>query len=320
MGDNDVFVEIKASGICHSELHTLHGRMSPTFTPITLGHEASGVVAEKGRNVTNVRIGDRVGVDYVLSCGSCLYCAAGKDNLCDNFSVMAINADGSWAEGVVVPSRHVHNLPSNLDFPEGAIMNCSVFTAYHANKLAEVSAGHSVLVYGLGGVGISVLQWAKIFGANEIIAVDFEEGKLGLAKEKGATRTFNPKNSENPVKELKEMTNGGVNIGFEVIGRADTTRKTIECVRKGGKVVLVGMCFENWPMNTVNDLQVSEIKVMSPQDHLKAEIPQILKFIESERFDLKNVVTHKISLDDVNRGVEILDKRIGNPGRIVMEP
>ncbi len=175
-------------------------------------------------------------------------------------------------------------------------------------------------MYGLGGVGISVLQWAKIFGANEIVALDFEEGKLRLAKEKGATKTFSPKNSGDPVKELKEMTNGGVDIAFEVIGRADTTRKTIECVGKGGKAVLVGMCFENWPMNTVNDLQVSEIKMMSPQDHLKSEIPQILKFIESGRFDLKNVVTHRISLNDVNRGVEILDKRISNPGRIVMEP
>ncbi len=320
MGDNDVFVEIKAAGICHSELHTTHGRFSPSFTPITLGHEASGVISAKGGKVTNVEVGDRVGVDYVLSCGTCRYCIAGKDNLCDNFSVMAVNVDGSWAGGTVIPSRHVHKLPKNLDFPEGAIMNCSVFTAYHANKLGEVSAGDSVLVYGLGGVGISVLQWAKLFGANEIIAVDLEEGKLDLAREKGATETLNPRNFSDPVKEIREITNGGVEIAFEVIGRPETTRNTISCVRKGGKAVLVGMCFESWPMNTVYDLQFSEVKVMSPQDHLKAEIPQILKFIEMGRFDLRNVVTHRIPLDEVNRGIEMLDKRIGNPGRIVLEP
>ncbi len=104
---------------------------------------------------------------------------------------MSFNIDGSWATGAVVPARHVHRLPDNLGFPEGAIMNCSEFTAYHANKLANTSAGSRVLVYGLGGVGISVLEWASIFGANEIIAVDMEEGKLELARQKGATHTIN---------------------------------------------------------------------------------------------------------------------------------
>src|SRR5271169_1091630 len=189
MGDDDVYVEVRAAGICHSELHSIRGRTSPAFSPITLGHEASGVIAAKGKNVTNVEIGDRVGIDYVLSCGKCQYCIAGRDNLCDNFTVMSFNIDGSWASGAVVPARHVHKLPKNLGFPEGAIMNCSVFTAYHANKLAGTSAGSAVLVYGLGGVGISVLEWASIFGANQIIAIDAEEGKLRLAKEKGATVT-----------------------------------------------------------------------------------------------------------------------------------
>jgi threonine dehydrogenase-like Zn-dependent dehydrogenase len=233
---------------------------------------------------------------------------------------MSFNMDGSWATGTVVPARHVHKLPRNLGFPEGAIMNCSVFTAYHANKLAGTTAGRSVLVYGLGGVGISVLEWASIFGANEIIAVDNEEGKLQLARQKGATHTINAKEVSDPVKEIKSITNGGVDIGFEVIGKVDTTRRTLESVRKGGKACMVGMCFDNWPINTVNDLQVPEVQVMSPQDHLKSEIPEVLKFIESGRYEFKNVVTHRIPLEEVNQGIEILDKRIGNPGRIVLEP
>ncbi len=111
-----------------------------------------------------------------------------------------------------------------------------------------------------------------------------------------------------------------MDIGFEVIGRVDTTRKTLESVRKGGKACMVGMCFENWPINTVNDLQVPEVQVMSPQDHLKSEIPHIFRFIETGRYEFKNVVTHRLPLDKVNEGIEILDKRIGNPGRIVLEP
>jgi 2-desacetyl-2-hydroxyethyl bacteriochlorophyllide A dehydrogenase len=320
VGDDDVLVNIKAAGICHSDLHTINGLFPPAKPPpITLGHEMSGVVAEKGTIVKKVEIGDRVGADYVLSCGKCSYCLAGKDNLCDNFKVMAVNAEGAWTEKIVVPQRHIHKLPRNIGFPEGAIMNCAVMTSYHAMKLAQVSAGDMVLVYGLGGVGINAIQWAKIFGATEIIGVDLEEGKLRLAKEMGATVVVNPRN-EDPVKKVREVTSGGVDVGFEIIGLVDTVRKMIGCVRKGGKAVMVGMCFDNVPISPVNDIMTPEIKVMSPQDHLKAEIPQVIKFIENGRFDLSHAVSHKLPLKDVNEGIRILNERIGDPVRVVLEP
>ena len=320
VGDGEVLIDIKAAGICHSDLHTINGLFPPAKpSPITLGHELSGVVAEKGKNVKKVEVGDRVGADYVLSCGTCSYCVAGKDNLCDNFKVMAVNADGAWTEKIVVPQRHVHKLPYNIGFPEGAIMNCAVMTSFHAMKLAQVSAGDTVLVYGLGGVGINAIQWAKIFGATEIIGVDIEEGKLKLAKEMGATATVNPRDGD-PVKQVRDMTGGGVDIGFEIIGLVDTVRKMIGCVRKSGKAVMVGMCFDNVPISPVNDVMTPEIKIMSPQDHLKAEIPQVLKFIENGRFDLSHAVSHKLPLKDVNKGVQILNERIGNPVRVVLEP
>jgi 2-desacetyl-2-hydroxyethyl bacteriochlorophyllide A dehydrogenase len=321
VGDTDVLVEVKASGICHSDLHVING-LAPIGVPppLTLGHEASGVVIEKGRNVVSqVEVGDSVGIDYVLSCGKCRYCLMGRDNLCDNFSVMAYNADGAWKEKVVVPMRHVHRLPKNIGYPEGAIMNCAVMTAYHAAKLAPIFAGSSVLVYGLGGVGINLVQWAKLFGATEVIAVDLEESKLKLSKEKGATVTINPKGVD-VVKQIRDASNGGVEVGFEVIGRVDTERYTIESIRKGGKAILVGICNERVPIHVVNDLQVPEIAVMSPQDHLKAEIPQVLRFIESGRFDLTGVVSHRFALRDANRGVQVLNERIGNPSRVVLEP
>jgi len=320
VGDDDVLVEVKASGICHSDLHIINGLASIGIPPpLTLGHEASGIVAEKGKNVTHVDLGDRVGIDYVLSCGKCKYCMAGRDNLCDNFAVMAYNVNGSWAEKVVVPMRHVHRLPKNIGFPEGAIMNCAVMTSYHAAKLAPIFAGASVLVYGLGGVGINLVQWAKLFGATEVIAVDLEESKLKLSREKGATITVNAREA-NVVKQIRDASNGGVDIGFEVIGRVDTERYTIDSIRKGGKAVLVGICNEKIPIHIFNDLQVPEVSLMSPQDHLKAEVPQVLKFIESGRFDLSGVVSHRLPLREADRGVQILNERIGNPGRVVLEP
>jgi alcohol dehydrogenase, propanol-preferring len=319
MHDDDVLIEVKAATICHSDLHTIAGRQVPAFVPITLGHEASGVVAAKGKSVTNVEVGDRVGVDYVLSCGRCQFCLKGKDNLCDNFTVMSSNIDGSWKEKVVVPGRHVHKLPANVGFPEGAMLNCAVMTAYHSVKYAQISPGASVLVYGLGGVGLSLLKWTKIAGASDIIAVDLEEEKLRIARREGATFTVNPKDG-NPVEQIRKLTGGGVDIGFEVIGKVESERNVISSVKKGGQAVLVGMCWDPVPVNVVNDLQVPEVKIMSPQDHLKSEIPEVLRLIETGRFVFGDAVTHKFPLESANDAVNVLQNRIGNPGRVVLEP
>lgn len=318
-GDDEVAVEIKAASICHSDLHTLAGRQVPATVPITLGHEAAGVVSAKGKTVTNVEVGDRVGIDYVQSCGKCQYCLRGKDNLCDNFAVMSFNREGSWKEEAVVPSRHVHRLPNNIGFPEGAMLNCAVMTAYHAVRYAQQPPGASVLVYGLGGVGLSLLKWAKIAGATDIIAVDLEDEKLKIAKREGATATVNPRNG-NPVQEIRKLTGGGVDIGYEVIGKQESERNTISSVRKGGQAVLVGMSWDPIPIHVVDDLQVPEVKVMSPQDHLKSEIPEVLRLIEIGRFTFSDAVTHKFPLGSVNEAVSVLQNRTGNPGRVVLEP
>jgi 2-desacetyl-2-hydroxyethyl bacteriochlorophyllide A dehydrogenase len=318
-GDDEVLVEIRAASICHSDLHTIAGRQVPATVPITLGHEASGVVASKGKNVANVEVGDRVGIDYVQSCGRCQYCLKGKDNLCDDFTVMSFNKDGSWKEKAVVPARHVHRLPTNVGFPEGAMLNCAVLTAYHAVKYAQQVPGASVLVYGLGGVGLSLLKWVKIAGATDIIAVDLEDEKLKIARREGATATINPRNG-NPVEEIRRLTGGGVDIGYEVIGKMESERNTISAVRKGGEAVLVGMSWDPIPIHVVNDLQVPEVKVMSPQDHLKAEIPEVLRLIETGRFTFSDAVTHKFPLESVNDAVSVLQNRTGNPGRVVLEP
>jgi 2-desacetyl-2-hydroxyethyl bacteriochlorophyllide A dehydrogenase len=319
MGDDQVLVDVKAASICHSDLHTIAGRQVPATTPITLGHEASGVVAAKGKDVTGIEVGDRVGVDYVHSCGRCQYCLKGKDNLCDNFTVMSFNTPGSWAEKVVVPGRHVHRLPANVGFPEGAMLNCAVMTAYHAVKYAQMMPGASVVVYGLGGVGLSLLKWTKIAGATDIIAVDLEEEKLKVARREGATATVNPREG-NPVEQIRKLTNGGVDIGFEVIGKTESEKNVVASVKKGGQAVLVGMCWDPLPVHVVNDLQVPEVKIMSPQDHLKSEIPEVLRLIETGRFVFGDAVTHKFPLESANEAVGILQNRVGNPGRVVLEP
>lgn len=320
VGDNDVLIEMKAAGICHSDLHTINGFFPPfTPPPIIMGHELSGIIREKGRNVKKFEIGDRVGVDYLFSCGNCRYCSIGRENLCDNLKIMAVNIDGTWTEKAVVNMRHVHKMPRNIGFPEGAIMNCAVMTAYHAMKIARVSAGNSVVIYGLGGLGTSAVQWARTFGASEIIAVDVEQGKLDLVKKMGATAVVNPKDGD-PVEQVKKITDGGVDIGFEFIGLSKTIVNMVHCVRKTGKAVMIGMCFEPLPLHPVNDLMFGELQLLTVGDHVKSEVPEVIKFIEQGRFDLSNSVSHKFKLKDANEGVRVLNERIGNPVRVVLEP
>jgi len=135
----------------------------------------------------------------------------------------------------------------------------------------------------------------------------------------GASATINSKNDD-PISKVHDITSDGVDVGFEIIGLVDTAKKMMKCVKKGGRAVIVGMCFDNVPISPVNDLMTPEITLMSPQDHLKSEIPQVIKFIEGGRFDLSHAVTHKFPLRQVNEAVKVLNERIGNPGRVVLEP
>lgn len=232
---------------------------------------------------------------------------------------MSFNKEGSWKEKVVVPYRHVHRLPDNIGFPEGAMLNCAVMTAYHAVKYARQPPGASVLVYGLGRVGLSLLKWAKIAGATDIIAVDLEDEKPEIAKREGAKATINPKNG-NPFGEIRRLTGGGVDIGYEVIGKQESARNTISSVRKGGEAVFVSMSWDPIPVHVVEDLQVPEVKLMSPQDHLKAEIPEALRLIQIGRFTFADAITHRFPLESANEAVSVLQNRTGNPGRVVLEP
>ena len=317
--EDDVLIDVKASGICHSDVHIVNGLLPPAKVPITLGHEISGIVAEKGKNVTGLEIGDCVGVDYVFNCGTCYYCRNGMDNLCDNCKYLVLNLDGGWTEKIVIPRKQVHKLPRNLGFPEGAIMNCAVMTAYHAMKLARISVAESVAVYGIGGIGMQIIQLAKVFGASEIVAVGRNEGKLKMAKEFGATTTINT-NEGDPVKMVRDATGGGVDAAFEAIGTVDTVKRTMGFVRKGGRAVIIGIIFDNVPISPGIDLMTPEIGLFGSSDHLKSETREVLSLIEHGRLDLSRSVTHRLPLTEANEGVRILDEEVGNPIRVVLQP
>ena len=316
---NEVLVDIKASGICHSDLNYRNGVAPVGKLPIILGHEVAGVIAEVGNQVEDLEEGERVCIHYVISCGKCVYCSAGKDNLCEEYRMIGKDVDGGFAEYIKVPARNVLKLPKNIPFEQAATLGCAVSTPFHALRRGRVTPGETVVIYGVGGLGAHAIQLAsKIFGAGKVIAVDILEEKLKLAKQLGADEVVNAK-EEDPAEKIKEITNGRLaDVVLDFVGLRETIEKVVECVGKGGRAVVVGISQESVRLSPYRTLIGKEMGLIGVNDHLKSEMTQLIKLVDSGRIDLSGSVTHKVSLEDVNQGMEILEKNVGNPVRVVI--
>ncbi len=244
VGEHDVLVQIKACGICGSDIHGFDGSSGRRIPPLIMGHEASGLVANTGSAVTKAKKGDRITFDSMVSCGLCSFCKRGQMNLCDNRRVLGVSCEdyrqhGCFAEYAVVPEHIIYPMPDNLAFEHAAMIE-PVSVAVHAVKRTPITEGDTAVVVGAGMIGLLVVQALKAAGCGKIIAVDLAEEKLSLAKELGAELGINP-NSTDAVRTIREATGGhGADIAMEVVGATPTVQTAIEGTRKGGSVTLVG--------------------------------------------------------------------------------
>lgn len=318
---DEVCVEIKAAGICHSDLNYRDGVSPVARLPIILGHEISGLVVERGENVKEVSEGSRACVHYVLSCGECGFCRVNRENLCEEYRMIGKDLDGGFAEFINVPSTNVLELPENMPFEQGALVGCAVSTAYHALKRARVNVGDTVVVYGVGGVGIHGVQLAaKVFGAGRVIAVDVSDEKLRLAGNLGADEVVNVRR-ENVVERIRGLTIGKLgDVVLDFVGLRATIEEALECVGKGGRLAVVGIGSEDIRISPYRTVIGKEMEIVGVNDHLKSEMEFLLRKVQAGEIDLSNSVTHRVSLDNVNRGMEVLKKKIGNPSRVVVTP
>jgi S-(hydroxymethyl)glutathione dehydrogenase/alcohol dehydrogenase len=260
---NEVLVKVHACGVCHTDLHVMKAEV--VFpTPAVMGHEITGTVAALGPGVTGPPVGSKVACAFVMPCGSCKACGTGRDDLCDNFfglnrlkgmlfdgttrlrrkdgSPVAMYSMAGLAEYSVVPATDVFPLPDTLPFAESAVLGCGIFTAYGAVRhAADLRGGERVAVVAAGGIGLSIIQVAKAFGASQIVAVDVRDDKLEAAKAFGATDVINA-SADDPAPLVKTLTDGaGVDVAFEALGRAETFEQAFYSVRDGGRVVGVGI-------------------------------------------------------------------------------
>ncbi|GMW03049.1 MAG: alcohol dehydrogenase [Candidatus Hydrogenedentota bacterium] len=244
LGPYDVLVAIRACGVCGSDIHGMDGRTGRRRPPIIMGHEASGVVAGVGASVENWKLGDRVTFDSTVYCGECHYCRAGQVNLCDRRRVLGVSCEdyrmnGAFADFVAVPERILYRLPDSLSFETAAFVE-PVSIALHAVKRSGAREGGEALVYGTGMIGLLVVQALRLAGVRRIVAIDNVQSKLDLARTMGASQTVHAC-LENRAKALFDvLKDGPVDYAFDVVGTSETLAGSIQAVRKGGTVTLIG--------------------------------------------------------------------------------
>jgi S-(hydroxymethyl)glutathione dehydrogenase/alcohol dehydrogenase len=337
----EVLVRVAAAGVCHSDIHLVDGHLGPGRWPMVLGHEGAGVVEAIGEGVDGLKPGDHVVFCLVASCGLCEACRSGRRTLCEPVGLRSVAGtlpDGStrlhaldgtplqhgltvacFAEHAVVAAGGVVRIPDDIPLWQAALLGCSVITAYGAvSHAAGVRIGERVAVIGCGGVGLQVIAAARLAGAGTIVAVDRRPEKLEHARRRGATHTVNASGPDAPAR-IRELSAGGVEHAFEVVGSAATIRMAWQALRPGGTVVVVGLAPQGVEVSLPAIEFLSEKSIIGSYygsaDPARA-LPTLAQLARDGRLELADMVTHRIALEDVGEALERL--RRGEGGRSVI--
>jgi L-iditol 2-dehydrogenase len=244
IGPDDILVEVKACGICGSDIHGFDGSTGRRIPPLVMGHEAAGVVAKTGSNVTQFHPGERVTFDSTVYCGRCYFCRRGEPNLCDHREVLGVSPGeyrrhGAFAQYVAVPQHIVYPIPAALSFAHAAMIE-AVSVALHGVGLTPVSLGDTALVVGSGMIGLLVVQALRLAGCSRVIAVDLDDNRLRLAAQFGAEVCLNAGQADVPA-AVRDLTSGrGADVAFEVVGNSPALATALSSLRKGGTLTLIG--------------------------------------------------------------------------------
>jgi L-iditol 2-dehydrogenase len=244
ISETEVLIEVKACGICGSDVHGMDGSSGRRHTPLIMGHEASGIIVARGEQVSSFSEGDRVTFDSTIYCGKCFYCRKGLINLCDNRRVLGVSPKeyrqhGAFAQYVVVPEHILYRLPDGLSFEQAAMVE-PVSIAFHAVNLTPISLNDSVVVIGAGMVGLFVVQALRAAGCGTIIAVDIEQSKLDTALKLGADHGLLAGAVDVPEAVRGLTENHGAALAVEVVGNTAAVNTAISSLRKGGSLTIIG--------------------------------------------------------------------------------
>ncbi|MEJ5254993.1 MAG: Zn-dependent alcohol dehydrogenase [Acidimicrobiales bacterium] len=323
LGPTDVRIEIKATGVCHSDLHAMKGDL-PQGAPFVPGHEGAGVVTEVGSAVTRLSVGDHVVVAWSPPCGQCVACVDQKSpHLCimiqfaiaglprfkqGDVDLFGMAGTGTFAEEIVLPQEAAIKIDDDVPFEIASLIGCGVTTGVGAAiNTARVEPGSSCVVFGCGGVGISVIQGCRVAGAATIVAVDLNDEKLETAKRFGATHSVKPEGLDALKGELTGMA-GGFDYAFEAIGLPQTVRAAYDAVRRGGTAIVVGVG------NMSQTVEFNMFELFFQEKTLKGsyygsadvrcDFNRLLRLWKAGKLDLEGMISQRIKLEEVNDAIQ----------------
>ena len=329
----EVLVRMVATGVCHTDAFTLSGEDPEGIFPSVLGHEGGGVVEEVGPGVASVKPGDHVIPLYTPECGQCSFCKSGKTNLCQAIRVtqgQGLMPDGTsrfsldgetlyhymgtstFSEYSVMPEISVAKISQEAPLDKVCLLGCGITTGIGAVlNTAKVEAGATVAVFGLGGIGLSVVQGAVMAGASRIMAVDLNEDKFEMARMLGATDFVNPSNYDQPIQDvIVDLTDGGVDYSFECIGNTNVMRSALECCHKGwGESVIIGVAGAGQEIST-RPFQLVTGRVWRGTAfggvRGRTELPGYVDNYMAGKINIDDMVTHTMGLEDINKAFDLM--------------
>ncbi len=319
-GPGEVVIDVRACGLCGTDLHlAVAGDVPVAHTPITLGHEAAGVVAEIGAGVDSVQIGDRVVLFPAASCGACPWCLCGRESLCDRSTVYGMARDGALADSVLVPARSVIPLPDGVSFDVGAIITDGVATPFHAlRSRAQLRPGETVAIFGCGGLGTQAVLLARLMGAAQVIAVDIDAAARARALELGADVALDPMTDDVPAAIRKRLGGRGADVSLECVGLPDTVGLALRSVGKGGRTVLVGVGPGRASLPSLLAFVGREQSVVGSFGMDRADIVDLLALVAAGRLDLSGSISARYPLAEAPAALAHLAR--GGVARIVVTP
>ena len=328
----EVLVEIRATGVCHTDEFTLSGQDPEGLFPCILGHEGAGVVVDVGSGVTSVRRGDHVIPLYTPECRQCKFCLSGKTNLCQairetqgrglmpdgtsRFSragspVLHYMGTSTFSNYTVLPEIAVAKIREDAPFDKVCYIGCGVTTGIGAViNTAQVEPGATVAVFGLGGIGLNVVQGARLVGAEKIVGIDTNPAKRPLAERYGMTHFINPNDVDNVVQEIIRVTGGGADYSFECIGNVQVMRQALECCHKGwGESIIIGVAPAGAEIST-RPFQLVTGRVWRGSAFGGAkgrrDVPRIVDWYMDGRIQIDEMITHTMPLEDINQAFDLM--------------
>lgn len=339
----EVLIEVKATGICHTDYYTLSGADPEGIFPAVLGHEGAGVVVEVGEGVQSLRKDDHVIPLYTPECRQCKFCLSRKTNLCqsirstqglglmpdktsrfslDGKPIMHYMGTSTFSNYIVVPEIAVAKVRPDAPFDKICYIGCGVTTGIGAVLFtAKVEAGANVVVFGLGGIGLNVIQAAKMVGANKIIGVDLNPAREAMARQFGMTHFVNPTQVDNVVDHIVQLTDGGADYSFECIGNTKVMRQALECTHKGwGQSIIIGVAeagaeISTRPFQLVTGREWKGSAFGGARG--RTDVPKIVDWYMEGKINIDDLITHKLPLERINEGFDLM--KSGESIRSVVE-